>query len=36
LRSVETVTAEAATAGLKLDTVHEMPANNLILIYRAG
>lgn len=36
LRSVEAVTAEAATAGLKLDTVHAMPANNLILIYRAG
>lgn len=33
LRSVEEVTAEAERHGLALDRLHEMPANNLTLIF---
>jgi len=35
LRSLEAVSAEAQGVGLQLDTVHEMPANNLTVIFRA-
>jgi SAM-dependent methyltransferase len=34
LRSVEEVTAEAEPHGLRLEALHEMPANNLTLILR--
>lgn len=36
LRSLEAVSAEAGAQGLRLDEVHAMPANNLIVVYRAG
>lgn len=35
LRKVEDMTAAAETAGLTFDSIVEMPANNLSLIYRA-
>jgi SAM-dependent methyltransferase len=34
LRDLDTVTAEAAARGLDLHRVHEMPANNLIVVLR--
>lgn len=34
LRELETVADEAARSGLRLDRVHEMPANNLTAVFR--
>jgi hypothetical protein len=34
LRELEAVEAEAARNGLRLDAVHEMPANNLTVVFR--
>ncbi len=34
LRSLEAVAAEAGAVGLQLHSVHDMPANNLILIFK--
>ncbi len=36
LRNVEDVAAVAAEVGLVLEAVHEMPANNLSLVFRRG
>ncbi len=36
LRFVDDVSAAAAARGLALDRIVEMPANNLILVYRRG
>ena len=36
LRFVEEVSAAAAPHGLALDRLVEMPANNLVLVYRRG
>jgi SAM-dependent methyltransferase len=36
LRRVEAVEAEAAANGLGLERIVEMPANNLVLLFRAG
>lgn len=36
LRALEDVAAEAEAAGLSLDDVIEMPANNLIVVFRKG
>jgi hypothetical protein len=36
VRALETVVATAATAGFKLQSVHEMPANNLCVILESG
>ena len=36
LRYVEDLTREAAAQGLALERIVEMPANNLMLVYRRG
>ncbi|HEX8262192.1 MAG TPA: DUF938 domain-containing protein [Allosphingosinicella sp.] len=36
LRDLEAVAAEAALRGLRLAKVHEMPANNLTILFRRG